>query len=658
MKNNVILILLALTVSVSSLAYGEVKPAGIFGDHMVLQRQKKVRIWGEAVPGEQVSVSFHGQTATGQAGKDGTWSIELQPMEAGGPFELTILGKNKIVYKDVMVGEVWLCSGQSNMGFGVGSVENAKSEIASANFPNIRHFTKGYDYDDKPGNRIAGTWVVCSPATAGGFSAVAYFFARTLYKDMNVPIGLINSSWGATNAEQWISLAGYLSLKDLPSVKAYQKGLKDIKAAQAEYEKKAAEWEKNTFTSDPGNKGFAQGWAKADTAVTDWKAANLPQFWEGITGLNIDGAVWFRREVEIPPAWAGKDLKLNLGPIDDFDTTYFNNVQIGSTGKETTEWWKYPRQYTVPGKLVAAGRRVIAVRVFDRWKEGGFAGTKDQMTIFPAGKPYSSIGLAGSWLYKVEYQVATHPEIPLPSGPISPNTIYSPGAIYNGMIHPLNPFAIRGIAWYQGENNLYRWPEYRELLTGLVLDWRNQRHEKDLPFLIVQLPNFGTVVPEPADGNWTRIREAQLLTAEKLPNCGLAVTMDLGDARDVHCKNKQDVGYRLALAAEGLVYGKKITYSGPIYQSMKIDGDKIRLRFKHTDSGLIAKGGGPVKGFAIAGKDLKFFWADAVIQGDTVVVSSKLVNSPVAVRYAWADNPIFNLYNQAGLPAAPFRTDK
>ncbi len=650
--------LLILFLTMCNIGFGEIKLAGIFGDHMVLQRQKTVRVWGTADAEEQVTVSFHGQTVTARAGKDGTWMAELQPMEAGGPFELTVAGKNKIVLKDVLVGEVWLCSGQSNMGFGVGGVENAKAEIDTANFPNIRHFGKALEYDDKPTSRMTGTWTVCSPATVGGFSAVAYFFGRTLYKDLNVPIGLINSSWGATNAEQWISQAGYLSLNNLPSVKTFKKGLQDIKAAQAEYEKKAAEWERKTFTSDPGNKGFNRGWARKDLAATDWKVGNLPQFWEGIPGLNIDGAVWFRKDVEIPSEWTGKDLVLTLGPIDDFDTTYFNNVQIGFTGKETAEWWKHPRQYTVPGKLVTAGHSVIAVRVFDRWKEGGFAGTKDQMALFPAGQPTKAIELAGAWSYKIEYRVDTHPEIPIPSGPVSPNSIYSPGAMYNGMIHPLNPFAIRGVTWYQGENNLYRWPEYRELLAGLIRDWRNQRHEGNFPFLIVQLPNFATVVPDPSDGNWARIREAQLWSAENLPNCGVAVTIDLGDARDVHCRNKQDVGYRLALAAEGLVYGKKITYSGPIYQSMKIEGNRIRLRFKHVGGGLVAKGGGPVKGFAVAGKDLKFVWAEVVIDGNTVVVSCKSVKNPVAVRYAWADNPIFNLYNKAGLPASPFRTDK
>ena len=398
-------LVLAVFLSICSSIIADIKPAGIFGDHMVLQRQKPLQVWGQAEPGEYVTVSFNGQSIKTQAKDDGNWQVELKPMEAGGPFELTITGKNQIVFKDVLLGEVWLCSGQSNMGFCVESVFNARKEIANANYPKIRMFSKVLDCDLSPCDRIAGSWAVCSPKTVGGFAAVAYFFGKKLYEDMNVPIGLVHCSWGATNAEQWISNAGFQSLQHLPSVKAYKKGLQDHDAAMAEYEKAMKEWNRKTFTQDPGNKGWEQGWAKPEFSRADWKTIDNPQFFESVSGLNINGSVWFCKEIDIPAAWAGKDLTLSLGPIDDYDTTYFNNVAVGSTDQNTAEWWKHPRKYIVPGKLVVPGKNLIAVRVFDRWKEGGFAGTKEQMLISPEESAKNAISLAGTWCYKVEYGV-------------------------------------------------------------------------------------------------------------------------------------------------------------------------------------------------------------------------------------------------------------
>jgi sialate O-acetylesterase len=496
---------------------------------------------------------------------------------------------------------------------------------------------------------------VCSPETAGNFSAVAFFFGRKLNQTLKVPVGLIHSSWGGTPAEAWTSrgaLAAKPGLKNL--VDALSLASANLPEAMAAYRKKLAEWEEKNFLHDPGNQGFALGYAREDLNEEDWRTMRLPRAWES-AGLAIDGSVWFRKTIDLPAEWAGKDLQLSLGAIDDFDTTYFNGEQVGSTGSETPTYWMAPRKYIVPGRLVRAGRNAVAVRVFDHYGDGGITGSGGEMSLTLPGQP--GISLAGDWLYKIErafeqIKVDYSTQPPAPPGAGNPNT---PTVLYNAMIAPLTRYSIRGVIWYQGESNAGRAAQYRVLFPAMIRDWRAAWRLGDFPFLYVQLPNYQARKPEPSDSGWAELREAQLLTLG-LPATGMAVTIDIGEERDIHPKNKQDVGNRLALWALSQTYGQQIEYSGPLYQSFRVENGRLRVRFSHA-AGLKTPDGKEVVGFAVAGADGKFVWANALIDGEEVVVWNDSVPYPMAIRYAWADNPAANLYNGAGLPASPFRTD-
>jgi sialate O-acetylesterase len=649
--------IVAVGLVMVSQALGEVKLPSLISDHMLLQREAKVRIWGWASPGERVKVSFNGQKAETTVGKEGTWLVKLNPMKAGGPYDLVIEGKNRVVVKDVLVGEVWVGSGQSNMAMwpGMGILDRDK-EIAAANYPQIRLFQVGYGVNLKPCDNVNGNWQVCTPAAMSSFSATSYFFGRQLYKDLNVPIGLINSSVGGTAIESWISIDSILELKDTAKAQACKRTAQELKTAMVEYEKNMAGWDKLAYATDPGNKCFAKGWADLTLSTGDWKTMDLPQEWAVDEDMDIDGVVWFRRDVTIPAEWAGQDLALSLGRIDDCDTTYFNNAKVGGIGMETPEFYAVSRKYTVPGKRVKAGRNVLAVRIFDRWLDGGFLGLKEDMRLGLASGKGNQIDLSGPWLYKVEYAVKPKK---LPSTPMAPYLLGesgTPGELYNAMVRPLTPYTIRGAIWYQGESNAMRAYDYQSLLSGMIRSWRKQWGEGDFPFLVVQLANFMGRPATPSDAPWAQLREAQRRTVMQVPNTGLAVTIDIGDAVDIHPKNKQEVGRRLAMAAEGTVYGKNIVYSGPIYKSMKVEGNKVYLSFDHVGGGLVAKGGKLV-GFAVAGPKKYFVWAEAKIEGDQVVVWSDKVAQPAVVWYGWASNPGCNLYNKAGLPASPFTTE-
>jgi len=494
----------------------------------------------------------------------------------------------------------------------------------------------------------------------GGFSAVGYFFGRELNKDLKIPVGLINSSWGGTPAETWTT---FKTLENDPDFSAMIERYKAALSSDAmdNYKKALAAWEKEKGSrkeddriKDPGNKGFEQGWAKSDFNDSDWKAMKLPCMWES-QGMNIDGAVWFRKNVEIPEKMAGKDLTITLGSIDDFDVTYFNGTQIGSIGEDTPNFWSFPRKYTIPANLVKAGANCLAVRVFDHFGGGGFGGQAKDMRI-SLGE--DAVDISGEWKFKVEYSVVSSMRPQAPMGPDNPN---APATLFNGMLNPIIPFGIKGAIWYQGCSNVGRAYQYRKLLPAMINDWRNEWAQpgtaKDFPFLIVQLANFLAPAEKPEESAWAELREAQSMTASGVKNCGLALAIDIGDAKDIHPKNKQDVGKRLELAALKTAYGQDLVFSGPTYDSMKIDGDKIVLSFKNIGGGLEAKGG-DLKHFSLAGEDKVFYWAKAKIDGDKIILSCDEVKKPVAARYAWANNPEgSNLYNKEGLPAVPFRTD-
>lgn len=471
---------------------------GLLSDNMVLQRHTEVPIWGTAEPGERITITLCDQRVTATADNEGRWMIRLKPLDAGGPFEMAVTGKDIVTLRNVLIGVVWVCSGQSNMQLPVKNAANAEQDIAAAEYPLLRLFSvAGQLLPD-----IEGQWVVCSPQTAKEFSAVGYFFGRELHKALGVPVGLIHSSWWAP-VESWISLPTLESDADfLPILNRWKQALAEYPRAMEEYEQQLAQWN---------------------------QAAE----------------------------------------------------QAKSKGQEP------PRR---------------------------------------------------------------------PPPPRGPNHPHRPAWLYNDMLTSLIPYAIQGVIWYQGESNAYRAYQYRKLFPALIRDWRRAWGQGDFPFLFVQLANFGPTHSQPGENDWAELREAQLM-ALALPQTAMAVAIDIGEADDIHMKNKQEVGRRLALAALPRVYGQEVVYSGPIYESMAIEGSRVRLRFKHVDGGLLAKGGEPLKGFAVAGQDRKFVWADAHIDGDTVVAWSDQLSYPVAVRYAWAQNPVCNLYNMAGLPASPFRTD-
>ena len=635
-----------------------VRVPAVIGDNMVLQRDRALPIWGWADPGERVQVVFHGQRREAVTDPNGRWQVTLAPMPAGGPFEMRITGASAIILHNILLGEVWVCSGQSNMNVPVAQwCANWEQEVAAADYPQIRLFNVANVLDAKPRADVYGGWSRCTPASVAGFSATGYFFGRELYKALHVPVGLIHASWGGTPIESWMS---YEALTAEPSTRAAAQKLQtqvtDYDRLYAAYTESRLAWEKNNPRHDPGNAGVGQGWAAPETDATTWKTIEQPRAWQTVPELAGNAIIWARKEVDIPAAWAGQELRLSLGPLDDMDTTYFNGAVVGGIGAEATPWyWITPRIYTVPGKLVKAGKNLIATRIVDHGGGGGFMGQADQLLLAPtrlAG--VEPIGLSGTWQYKVESVFTQPPGGEAPYPPIVGGNPSTPACLFNGKIAGLIPFGARGAVWYQGEANANNGYQYRALLARLADDWR-QRWGAPFSFLVVQLPNYGPVAAAPGDSAWAELREAQF-RAGQLPGNGTSVNIDIGEAGNIHPKNKQEVGRRLALLALGRAYGQQVEYSGPVYTAMRREGNGIRLTFAHLGGGLCCHGEA-LKGFTIAGDDRKFVWAEAKIDGDTVVVHAEGIANPTAVRYAWADNPACNLYNKAGLPAAPFRTD-
>jgi len=651
-KTRAILALVWIVMGVD-VVWADIRLPAIIGDNMVLQRGEKVLIWGWADPGEQIiaHTSWYRAERRVVAGQDGKWRLKVNVPKAGGPYEMTLTGKNVLTLRNIVPGEVWVCSGQSNMEWPVQAAADGEREVAAADFPNIRLFTVQKKTADAPQEDCVGQWSPCSPQTVAGFSAVGYFFGRHLQKELNVPIGLINTSWGGTVAEAWTSSK---TLERMPEFKALMDQIAQARAnpesSMKKYQEDTAQWQRKIESA--GAQGT--GCIVLDFDDSPWQEMELPVLWEQAGLASFDGLVWFRKTIEVPDSWVGKELSLELGPIDDMDTTWVNGVKVGAHGEAGQ--WQAARQYKVAADVIKAGRNVIAVQVLDTGGGGGIYGRPEQMRLKPAGAGEdTAISLAGKWRYKVAADLASMP--PQPKAPMWVNNPNAPTVLYNGMIAPLIPFGIRGAIWYQGESNADRAHQYRDLFPAMITDWRRNWDSGSFPFLFVQLANYMATRPDPGDSAWAELREAQLRTLS-LRNTGMATIIDIGEANDIHPKNKQDVGKRLAQWALARTYGKRnVVCSGPLYRAMRIEGNKVTLRFDYTNGGLVARDGGPLAGFAIAGFDRKFVWADARIQGETVVVSSDQVSQPAAVRYAWADNPVCNLYNGAGLPASPFRTD-
>jgi sialate O-acetylesterase len=611
---------------------GAVSLPKIFSSNMVLQRDMSIRVWGWSDPKEDIVITFNSISVRTKADKGGRWYAELPPMAYGGPYQMKVAGKGSVVsLTNILVGDVWLGSGQSNMEWTLKNTQDADTEIARANYPMIRLFTVKKATSYEPMKDLAGgEWLECNSQNADDFSAVAYFFGRKLNEELKVPIGLINSSWGGTNIQTWISwdVMGKKDEYKTADLAKLQASTKDLAEKQKRFE-----------SAMKDEKGLAEKWHMLDN-VTGWKTIKLPQMWEQTEIGNADGYVWFRKEFTVNDP--DNSARISLGPIDDQDQTFVNGVEIGSTNA-----YNEPRVYLVDPGLLQKGNNVISIRVLDTGGGGGVYGKPEQMFIENGDE---KISLAGDWQYKAsvlntEYGIVN----------TGPNSF--PSQLYNAMIAPVIQFPIKGVIWYQGESNTWEAYRYRTLFKELIGDWR-AKWGAEFPFLWVQLANFMAADSLPAQSEWAELREAQTVTTG-LTATAQAITIDIGEANDIHPRNKKDVGLRLALQALRIAYGKQLVSSGPVYRGMERKGEKIEISFLETGGGLLIRDKyGYVKGFAIAGEDQKFVWAQAYAEGDKIVVYSPQVKEPVAVRYAWGNNPDdANVYNKEGLPAGPFRTD-
>lgn len=626
-------------------SFADVKLPKIFGDNMVLQRDQSVPIWGWADPGEKVIIQFNKQKKEAKADKNGKWVVRLDAEPAGGPYQLTASGKNSVSINNVMMGEVWICSGQSNMEFRVQSVINAAKEIQSADYPQIRQIKVPNTISATPKNDISGgAWFVCSPQTVGDFTAVGYFFARELYNKLHVPIGLINTSWGGTMVETWTSRGAFEKSDEFKSMIAAMPAL-DLDALSKQKEKQMTD-KIVALQGSLDDSPNTSEWKNENFDDSKWPTMKLPGLWEyqGIGLDALDGVVWFRKVVVIKDEDAGKPAKLDLGKIDDSDETYVNGTKVGSAKNQSAT----NRHYDIPAGVLKGGKNVIAIRIEDTGGGGGVNGQATDLQLTVGDNAYS---LASEWMFRVE-------SILKGSASVGPNSY--PTLLFNAMINPLIPYAIRGALWYQGEANAGRAYEYRKSFPLMINDWRQQWGQGNFPFYFVQLASWNADNGDSEHGStWAELREAQTRTLS-LPNTGMSVTTDIGESNDIHPKNKQDVGKRLAAIALNNTYGQTMEFSGPVYQSMKTEAGKIVLTFTHVASGLMVKDKyGYIRGFEIAGKDQRFYYAKAYAEGNRIVVSSDVVPEPIEVRYAWADDPgDANLFNNDGFPAVPFRTDQ
>jgi sialate O-acetylesterase len=631
---------------ISSIVFSQIKLPKLVSDGMVLQRNIKIKIWGWASKNENISVHFMNSTYNTTADDSGNWNVMLPEVKAGGPYKMAINSDkdDSITIKNIMIGDVWVCSGQSNMEHTMGSFDWVYPDVIGNSMNKyIREFNvpETYNFMGPQKDFISGKWEEANPTNILNWSAVAYFFGKDLYDKYKIPIGLINSSLGGSPIESWLSAS---ALKKFP--KYYNEALmfKDsslIKKIETADNARIDVWYKLSWEKDKGYADSGNIWTNPSLNTSDWSTMNVPGYWADTKLGPVNGVIWFRKKVNIPSSMVGKPAKIILGRIVDADSVFINGSFVGTTT------YLYPRRrYDIAPNILKTGENTVVIRVISNIGRGGFV--LDKPYEITAGN--QSVSLKGEWKYRLG------DEMP----PLMPQTFirWKPEGLYNAMLAPLLNMRIKGVIWYQGESNADRPIEYKKLFPALIRNWREKWNQGDFPFLYVQLPNFMEPKKQPSESNWVLLREAQLETLS-LPNTGMAVTIDIGEWNDVHPVDKKDVGKRLALAAEKIAYGdNNIVYSGPIYKSMKIDGNKITISFMHTDSGLMAKGNSEPGCFAIAGKDMHFVWAKAKIVGNKVVVWSNHISYPVAVRYAWADDPVgAKLYNDEGLPASPFRTD-
>jgi sialate O-acetylesterase len=639
MKNiSPLIILLALFVSVND-AVSQVTLPHLVSDGMVLQRDSDVRIWGWASENEEIMIEFDGGMHQTTAGESGEWEIQLGELKAGGPYSMTIEGRNRLTIDDIYVGDVWVASGQSNMELPMERVRPLYEDvIEQAGDERLRYFSVPYNFNFKtPQEDVeSGEWVAATQENVLSFSAVAYFFAMDLLKSENVPIGIIRSAMGGSPAEAWMSEE---ALKEFPRHYEEAQGFKNdelIEDIRREDQQRISAWYHRSVVNDSGYSGGGGSWKDPDLDTSDWNTMTIPGYWNETDLGSVNGVVWFRKVIELPAVADGQPAKMDLGRVVDADSVFVNGQFVGNTT------YQYPpRRYEIPEGVLQEGENTVVVRVINERGNGGF---------FP-DKPYRiytddwSRELTGDWKFRLGVEME----------PLAGQTFirWNPLGLFNGMIHPLLNYSIRGVIWYQGESNTGNPQEYADLFPALIEDWRNHWDQGEFPFLYVQLANFMEPADEPVESNWAELRQAQL-EALSLPNTGMAVTIDIGEWNDIHPLNKKDVGDRLARWARGMVYGENIVQSGPLLERVTQSGRRLRLSFSHTGSGLVADGG-DLKEFTIAGEDGKFVTAKARIEGDEVIVWSEQINNPKHVRYAWEDNPAdANLYNREGLPASPF----
>jgi len=646
MKNTFLSTLLLIIIMIFFIltpTMADVKLPALVSDGMVLQRDKEIKIWGWADPGEQVTVEFKRKNYKATADNDGNWHVMLRKQDFGGPFSMTITGKNQIEIKNILIGDVWLASGQSNMVHYMELHQDRyRQDIESADNDNIRQFLVPENgvYTGPQDDLEGGSWKPVTRENIMRFSVVAYYFARKLYERYMVPIGIINSSVGGSPAEAWISEEGLQGFDELLATVSQNKDTAYVNSTNRE----AAMINRENFRNqdpDLGEAGEVK-WYDPAYEPLNWKRINIPGYWEDQGIRDLNGVVWYRRTINIPEDMTSVPVKLYLGRIVDADNVYINGQNVGRTT------YQYPQRiYEIPEGVLKAGENLIVVRVQNNFGKGGFV--PDKPYYFASST--DTVDIKGYWHYKVGQVLKPGPfgrSITMRSQPV----VY-----YNGMIAPFTDYSIRGVIWYQGESNTGRPEQHDDLFPALIQDWRRLWNDPDLPFIFVQLTNFMDVNYLPEESNWARLRESQRKALE-IPNTAMAVTIDLGEWNDIHPDRKKPVGDRLALGAMKVAYGEDYVYSGPMITSASLQDGKIVLTFDHVGGGLVSSDGEPLRWFAVAGEDKEFSWADAEIEGDQIVLTCDGVSDPVYVRYAWADNPDpVNFYNEEGLPASPFQIE-
>lgn len=615
--------------------HAKVIVASIFSDNMVLQRNVQIPVWGTASVNEKITVQFHNQTQTTITDKNGKWMLRLQSEKAGGPFVLKISGTNAIQINNVLVGEVWICSGQSNMEWTVGQSDNSEIEIPKANFPSIRHIKIEHQINSFPNVDFQSNgWQVCSPKTVANFTGIGYFFAQKMQSELNVPIGIINASWGGTNIETWISRNGFENsdefkemISKMPKVDLNTLLKMKMEVAQNQIE----QIQKSKISTE--NIPF---YKELNFDDSKWPELYQPKAWEEQSLGNFDGIVWIRKHFTITKEQLNATISIEIPAIDDNDITYVNGTQVGKTNG-----WDVKRMYRIPNSLVKEGDNVIAIQIVDTGGGGGIYGKPETLKL---NVNSTQIPLSGTWKFQVE------------SSRNSVNENEFPSLCYNAMIHPLIPFAFKGVLWYQGESNASRAHQYQMAFPLLIDDWRS-RWQTDFPFYYVQLASFKTNGNSYEGCDWAELREAQTKTLS-VKNTAMVVTTDIGNPDDIHPRNKKEVGNRLAANALNNLYNKKQVCSGPTFSSIQIENNKAVITFDHCGSGLVSNNANFVSGFEIAANNKVFYKAKAEIIDGKVVVFADEVMHPVAIRFGWiGDASDCNLYNKEGFPAVPFRTD-